>query len=500
MSICFHDILMTDRQDPWLTSNFKGFCLDSRDVKSQQIFIALGSYSQPEKTVGFAKAALEKGALAIISEQPLLGVDSLVVADVRQKMGTWQKQYLQACSEQNMPKVIAVTGTNGKTTISRLVAELLMFSDQRCAVMGTTGNGILPHLTASTHTTVDALKLQSMLLDYAQLGAHWVSLEASSHGLDQGRLVGCEIEVAVYSNLSHDHLDYHHTLADYAAAKAKLFAFESLKVAVINVDDSYANVMLQAAKKNPAQPKVFTYSCHDVNADFYVSNIVFALDGVHFDLRTAQGTFNLTSPLLGQFNIDNLVASLAAVSAIGVDLDLVCNRLHQLIGAPGRMQVIRAQDRTFIVDYAHTPDALQQALKSIKKHVNGRLWVVFGCGGDRDRVKRAMMTRSALECADVSILTSDNPRTEAVQRIFSDMIQGIDFQGKQAYQIENRRDAIDYAVQQAKAGDIVLIAGKGHENYQDIAGIKHYFDDVIEVKNALEHSHTIRNNNYMLLG
>lgn len=499
MSVCFKDMCHVSSHQAWLDQPFYGFCLDSRVLKSGQIFIALNSYSQPEKTATFAKTAMEQGALGVISESSIDQMDTLVIADVRQKMGQWQQQYLQHTLKIAPPKIIAVTGTNGKTTISRLVAELLTFAGHTVAVMGTTGHGILPHLTPSTHTTLDALQLQQYLAQYKQQGAEYVSLEASSHGLDQGRLVGCDIEVAIYSNLSHDHLDYHHTFEQYAAAKAKLFSFSSLKTAIINIDDTYAEVMQTAAKNNPAEPKVITYSRQHHHADLYVTQVAFGLHGVTFNLHSPQGVLSVVSPLLGQFNIDNLLASLATVYALGIDFRQVVSRLPDLIGAPGRMQVIADANRVFIVDYAHTPDALEQALISVRKHVAGKLWVAFGCGGDRDRTKRPIMTNIALSQADVVILTSDNPRTENLAHIFNDMTTGIDFSSYSAYQIDNRREAIAYMVKHAQAGDVVVLAGKGHENYQDIQGIKHFFDDTIEIKTALQQKEMI-SKTYVALG
>ncbi|MBF7688699.1 UDP-N-acetylmuramoyl-L-alanyl-D-glutamate--2,6-diaminopimelate ligase [Acinetobacter rathckeae] len=499
MSICFKDLCDVPSDQVWLTQPFTGFCLDSRELKEGQIFIALNSYSQPEKTVLFAQKARQQGALGVISESVLDQVGSLVITDVRQKIGQWQQQYLQHSLNMPPPKVVAVTGTNGKTTISRLVAEILTFVGHTVAIMGTTGHGILPNLTPSTHTTLDALQLQKYLAQYKQQGAEYVSLEASSHGLEQGRLVGCDIEVAIYSNLSHDHLDYHHTFEQYAAAKAKLFEFSTLKAAVINLDDAYADVMLTAAKNNPAQPKIITYAENRSDADFYVTNVEFVLHGVNFDLHSPQGVKAVSSPLLGQFNIDNLLASLATVYALGFDINQVISRLPELVGAPGRMQMIADSNRVFIVDYAHTPDALEQALSSVKKHVAGKLWVAFGCGGDRDRTKRPIMTKIALSQADVVVLTSDNPRTESLEQIFNDMIQGLDFTSHTAYKIDNRRDAIAYITQHAQAGDVVVIAGKGHENYQDIQGVKHFFDDTVEIKTALEQKESL-SKKYVALG
>ncbi len=484
MTICFNEIYSLTSTADWMTQPFQGFNLDSRYIAKGQIFIALTSYSQPEKTIQFAQSALDRGALAVISEMDLNLANAVTIPNVRQLMGKWQKQYLQATLPVNPARVIAVTGTNAKTTISRLIAELLMLQGKKCAVMGTTGNGILPNLEASSHTTLDALHLQNALHDYAQQGAEFASIEASSHGLEQGRLNGCDIEIAAYSNLSRDHLDYHKTLEAYAEAKSRLFAFESLKVAIINIDDEHASVMLNAARQNPAQPKILSYSTTQ-KADYEVRDIQYSLNGAHFKLITAEAVFEVHSPLLGHFNIENIVASLIAAEQAGFALADLIAVTPELKGAPGRMQVIRDGERLFVVDYAHTPDALIQVLETLKRHVSKNLWAVFGCGGDRDRGKRPLMTQAALDYADVALITSDNPRTENPEQIFADMKAGIQFAGHIVHEIHDRREAIKFAVQQAQDGDIVVIAGKGHENYQEIDGVRHWFDDVVEVQSAI---------------
>ncbi len=487
MSICFQQISSVAQDYVWAKQAFQGFCLDSRKLRKGQIFIALGSYSQPEKIRQFAQDALDQGALAVIAEQVLNIPHTLYCPELRQYLGAWQQCYLQLSAPRNILPVIAVTGTNGKTTISRLVAELLSMNQQRCALMGTTGNGIFPNLTASTHTTLDALQLQTALYDYAGQDASYAALEASSHGLDQARLNGCDIQIAVYSNLSRDHLDYHGSFEAYAAAKARLFAFPSLKVAIINADDRYASIMLQAAQHNPAQPRILTYRCNSASdqlADYSAEHIRYNVSGTQFILRTAQGEYAINSPFLGQFNIENLLASLIAVEQAGVSLASVIQAIPQLQGAPGRMQVLRDADRLFVVDYAHTPDALAQVLMTLKHHCTAQLWVVFGCGGDRDRGKRPLMSQVALEHADQVCFTLDNPRAEDPAQIFADMRQVKDVACIQ--QIDDRRAAIRYMVAHAQTGDIVLIAGKGHENYQEINGVRHWFDDAVELQAAID--------------
>ncbi|CAB1208145.1 UDP-N-acetylmuramoyl-L-alanyl-D-glutamate--2,6-diaminopimelate ligase [Acinetobacter bouvetii] len=488
MSITFQDLYTAPKIAGWMTKPFSGFGLDSRKVEAGQIFIALTSFSQPEKTVQFAQSALAHGALAVVSETDLGLENSIVVPNVRHLMGYWQKQYLQATQPVAATRIIAVTGTNGKTTISRLIAELLMLQGRKCAVMGTTGNGILPNLEASSHTTLDALQLQNSLHEYAQAGAEFAAIEASSHGLEQGRLNGCVIEIAAYSNLSRDHLDYHGTLEAYAAAKSLLFQFTSLKVAIINIDDAHAQVMLDAAKANSAQPRILTYSTTQA-ADYQVQDIQYSLNGAKFKLVTTQGEFEVNSPLLGHFNVENIVASLIAAEQAGFNLADLIAVAPQLKGAPGRMQVLRDDQRLFVVDYAHTPDALIQVLQTLKRHVTQNLWAVFGCGGDRDRGKRPLMTQAALDHADVALITSDNPRTENPEQIFADMKAGIQFDHHVVHEIHDRREAIKFAVKNAQAGDIVVIAGKGHENYQEIDGVRHWFDDVVEVQSAIDAQH-----------
>ncbi len=332
------------------------------------------------------------------------------------------------------------------------------------------------------------MNLQSALHEYAQQGAEFAAIEASSHGLEQGRLNGCDIEIAAYSNLSRDHLDYHGTLEAYADAKSCLFKFPTLKVAIINLDDAYAEIMLDAAKANSAQPKILTYSTTQA-ADYQVKDIQYSLNGANFKLITAQGEFAVQSPLLGHFNVENLVASLVSAEQAGFDLAALIAVVAQLKGAPGRMQVIRDAERLFVVDYAHTPDALTQVLKTLKRHVAQNLWAVFGCGGDRDRGKRPLMTQAALDGADVALLTSDNPRTENPEQIFADMKNGIAFSTHLVHEIHDRREAIKFAVKNAQAGDIVVIAGKGHENYQEVDGVRHWFDDVVEVQSAIDAQH-----------
>lgn len=482
----------------WAEQSFNGFCLDSRHVQTGQIFIALqGLNNDRQATQHYIQQALQQGAIGVLTEVEHVQQDHVFfVENLRQVLGGLQQSFLQTARPQALARTVAVTGTNGKTTVSRLIAELLTLLGQPTAVMGTTGNGILPNLQTSSHTTLDALHFQQMYYDLSRQGAKFLALEASSHGIEQGRLAGTPIEVAAFTNLSRDHLDYHKTLENYAKAKAGLFDFPSLKHVVINQEDAHAAIMLEHAANNPAKPQIWRYSVDHQHADYFISDLTFSLQGATFSLHHLHEQFNVHSPLLGHFNVENILAAIICVEKLGFALNEIVALVPQLKGAPGRMQTISDQGRLFIVDYAHTPDALQQVLTSLQHHVEGQLWAVFGCGGDRDRGKRPLMTQAALNYADKVILTTDNPRTEAPEQIFADMKNKINFHGHPVEEIHDRREAIKFAVKHAQPGDIVVIAGKGHENYQEIEGVRHWFDDVVEVQSALEIQHHRLPTNY----
>ncbi len=473
--------------------------LDSRQVKAGSLFFAiLGTAphsslaERHSKAAHFIQQAIAQGAAVVLSEADpaLLGLDHpqlLYLADLRARIGAISRRFNQRLQPLPAPtRVAAVTGTNGKTTVTRLIAELLTLSGQPSAVLGTTGNGILPDLIPSTHTTLDALQLQNHLHDYAAQGAKFALLEASSHGLEQHRLSGTPIEVAIFTNLTRDHLDYHGTFEAYAAAKARLFdprVFPALKYAIVNVDDPAYAVMLQPLS---ADVVVWRYSMQETSAaEFYVLDASFSLKGALLSIQTPLGALTIQSPLLGRFNVANLLAAIAGALALGLTLDQVTAAVPQLVGAAGRMQLIADDDLLLIVDYAHTPDAISQVLASLRPHTAGRLTCVVGCGGDRDRGKRPLMTRAALDGADLVIITADNPRSETIDAIIADMLQDVDEADRAKITVEpDRRTAIRLAVSQSKLGDAVVVAGKGHENYQEISGVRHWFDDAVELAQA----------------
>jgi UDP-N-acetylmuramoyl-L-alanyl-D-glutamate--2,6-diaminopimelate ligase len=481
------------------TTSILRLALDSRDVERGTLFFALlGSAPNTSITERHSKAsyyiqqAIAQGAAVVLSEvdPALLGLNLphlLHVADLRARIGAVSRRFNQLTQPlPTITRVAAVTGTNGKTTVTRLIAELLTLSGQSSAVLGTTGNGILPNLTPSTHTTLDALLLQSHLHDYAAQGAKFALLEASSHGLEQHRLTGTPIEVAIFTNLTRDHLDYHGTFEAYAEAKARLFdpnVFPELRYAIVNADDPAYVLMLKPLGKDVA---VWRYSTQTTSgADFYVLASSFSLKGAQLSIQTPRGVLTVQSPLLGRFNVANLLAAIAGGFALGLSLNQISAAIPQLVGAAGRMQLIADDDLLLIVDYAHTPDAISQVLASLRPHTAGRLTCVVGCGGDRDRGKRPLMTRAALEGADQVIITADNPRGETVDDIIADMLHGLTADDLTKIIIEpDRRMAIRLAVRDSRRGDAVVIAGKGHENYQEISGVRHWFDDAVELQQA----------------
>ena len=505
---------------------FEQFCLDSRQLAFNDVFVLLKSHTpncqksrdylyQAAQNAAFILAEIDPRALLTkanvpphanlaltddnaesIAQQQLdrLPCPVLYVRNIRDFLGDLIQARLQYQQPVTLPTVVAVTGTNGKTTISQLVAQLTQLTGMSSAVMGTAGNGRLGALMQASHTTGDALAVQQFLYQMGTENAELLALEASSHGLDQQRLQGMPVSVAIYTNLSRDHLDYHADMAEYAAAKAKLFDqahFPDLTHAIINIDDEHAQIMLDTAQAS--QLTVWTYSLDAAkSATFVAAEIKPSLQGVEIALRTdfsdeKVNSLDIVSPLLGRFNVANLLAAIAAAVALGISLERIAAVIPQLQGAVGRMQRVPSNDGCFIVDYAHTPDALSQVLASLKTHCKGQLWAVFGCGGDRDAGKRPLMAQAGLAGADNVVLTADNPRTEDPNVILQDMQAGMTNEQYQRAHIEPaRQTAIEYAVNQAAPDDIVVIAGKGHETYQEINHVRYDFDDSVILQNALK--------------
>jgi UDP-N-acetylmuramoyl-L-alanyl-D-glutamate--2,6-diaminopimelate ligase len=377
--------------------------------------------------------------------------------------------------------MVGVTGTNGKTTTSCLVAQLGRSLGKPCGVIGTLGASLGEEVTEAGNTTPDPVSLQRQLAEWRDRGVVTVAMEVSSHALVQGRVGGVEFETAVFTNISHDHLDYHGSMEAYSRAKLQLFATEGLQHAVVNADDGMAPQVRSVIAEGV---EVVTYSATGRSADVRLIAPRFLQDGVHGELHTPWGNGEFVSPLPGDFNLANLAAAVSALVLAGEELNAVLEAVSALNPVPGRMQIIpNALGFQVIVDYAHTPDALEQVLRALKTHVAGNLIVVFGCGGDRDREKRQVMGRVACQHADRVVLTSDNPRGENPMQILRDIETGCsgDYQ-----LVEDRAAAITRAVAAAVPGDCSVIAGKGHETYQIVEGERLPFSDEEQARDAIQ--------------
>jgi UDP-N-acetylmuramoyl-L-alanyl-D-glutamate--2,6-diaminopimelate ligase len=383
-----------------------------------------------------------------------------------------------------------VTGTNGKTSVTQWIARCLTELGRRCAVVGTLGNGFPGALAASPNTTPDALSLHRDLARYCSQGARAAAMEVSSIGLDQGRVEGVKFDVAVFTNLTRDHLDYHGSMEAYAAAKARLFAARELEYAVLNLDDAFGRELARRLRGGTVQRIGYTLQPAVVGVDLDLllaaRRVAATPAGLHFTAATPWGEAHVDAPLVGRFNVANLLAVLATLLASGVSLADAEARLSRLAPPPGRMQMQGGSGEPLvIVDYAHTPDALEQALAALRETAavrGGRLVCVFGCGGDRDPGKRPQMGAIAARLADRVIVTSDNPRGENPDAIIDAVLAGA---GCDAGAQRDRGAAIAQAVAAAAAQDVVLIAGKGHETYQEIQGRRLPFSDVDHAAAAL---------------
>lgn len=381
-------------------------------------------------------------------------------------------------------KLVGVTGTNGKTTTTHLIEFLLAQAQLPTALMGTLYTRWPSYQQTAVHTTPFAVDLQQHLAAAVAAGCQFGVMEVSSHALAQERVRGCSFDVAVFTNLTQDHLDFHANLDDYFGAKARLFNPDYLQGrAVINLDDSYGQKLIEQL----AGKDIWTYSTSNQAADLWTSQLVYRPTGVSGSLHTPQGQVDFHSPLVGQFNVANLLAAVGATLHLGLDLTSIAQALPRFYGVPGRMEQVQVQpdqDMSVIVDYAHTPDSLENMLRAARPFIKGKMICVFGCGGDRDRTKRPQMGQIAARLADQVVVTSDNPRTENPEQILQDILSGIPTQVQPLVQVE-RHQAIHAAILQAQPGDGVLIAGKGHEDYQILGSEKIHFDDREEARAAL---------------
>ncbi|WP_206613598.1 UDP-N-acetylmuramoyl-L-alanyl-D-glutamate--2,6-diaminopimelate ligase [Parahaliea mediterranea] len=472
---------LLERELP-VDANISGICLDSRRVRAGDVFLAIAGAVHDGRA--FIEQAVANGAAAVVADAPVAGfVDAVPVPlveipDLSQEAGAIAARFYG--DPTRTMRVVGVTGTNGKTTTSRLVAQLLRAGGRPCGVIGTLGAALDDRVAEAVNTTPDAVGLQACFADWREHGVRDAAMEVSSHALVQGRVAGVHFDTAVFTNLSRDHLDYHGDMEAYARAKLRLFASEGLRHALVNHDDAYGGVFRATA----AAPTVLSYSAAgDRAADLYIDNLRYSTSGATGRLHTPWGVGEFVSPLPGVFNVANLMAAVGCTVLAGDELSAVLGRLAGLRPVPGRLQSV-ANDcgLQVLVDYAHTPDALEQVLRALRPNVAGRLITVVGCGGDRDAGKRPVMGRLACELSDAVVLTSDNPRSEDPESIIDDIAAGCvgPFQRE-----TDRASAIALAIAAAAPGDCVLIAGKGHEDYQIIEGQRLHFSDVEQAELAL---------------
>jgi len=458
---------------------------DSRQVVKGSIFFAIRGDRMDGNQ--FIPEAIQRGAIAIVSDQPgksrpdVLYVET---ANVRIALANCARRFYGA--PDTKLNLLGVTGTNGKTTVTRIIKHLLDDGNDKCGLIGTIDYVVGKRVLPSHKTTPEVDEIFALLAEMVESDCDSAVMEVSSHGVDQNRTFGLHYETLAFLNLSQDHLDYHGDMESYFNVKARLFQGIDNplpKHAVINLDDAHGTELMQ--RLDPAV-RVFTFSVKGEKADFVASRVQVSAKSTRFVLETPEGTFVVNMPLLGSFNVSNAVAALACAYASGRNLIELVRKLSDVPAVPGRMEVVdEGQGFLTIVDYAHTHDALEKLLHTVRSLTDGRMIVVFGCGGDRDREKRPLMMETVCRYADSVIATSDNPRTEAQSRIFDDMLRGVDGHTHVQF-VQDREAAIREAIESANTGDAVVIAGKGHETFQIVENSMIPFDDRLVARASLK--------------
>lgn len=463
-----------------------GLVQDSRVVQPGDAFVAIAGFGA--HGLGFVEQARAAGASTILFEPPAPAelpapADAIAVPGLRARMGGMADRF-NAHPSRDM-KMVGVTGTNGKTSTVQLLAQAWHLCGLRSGSIGTLGAGLYGNVVTTGFTTPLVLQMHALLAELRDAGAQAVAMEVSSHALDQGRVDGVHFDVAVFTNLTRDHLDYHGDMATYGAAKARLFAREGLQAAVVNLDDAFGRDLLASL---PAQVRAISVTSRGAeNASLRAEQLRMDVAGIAFDLVIDAQRYAVQSRLLGRFNVDNLLAVAGALYALDESPAEIANLLSQLQPIHGRMNRLGGENGKplVVIDYAHTPDAMEQALSSLREHAPSRLVCVFGCGGERDTGKRPQMARIAERLADVVIVTDDNPRGENGDAIVADILAGFE-RPADAIVLRDRAQAIALAIGEAGANDIVLVAGKGHEPYQEVAGVQHDFDDTVVARRQLD--------------
>ena len=452
-----------------LGMKIQGISYDSRTVRDGELFIAIRGYETDGHE--YIEDALKNGAVCIICEEaPKVSIPYILVEDSRKVLASASVVWFG--SPATNLKLIGVTGTNGKTSVTNLIKHILEESSgSKVGLIGTNGNFIGNRELPTEHTTPESYEMQKLLDKMVLEGCEYVVMEVSSHALYLSRVYGLEYEIGVFTNLTPEHLDFHGTMEAYADAKALLFP--NCKKSVINIDDPYADLMISKSKG-----PVMTYAINNSSADMIGKDIKLQADRVEFCTLSVGDINRVELPIPGVFSVYNSLASLATSVLLGYDINEIIPTLRTYEGVKGRAEVVpTGLDYTVLVDYAHTPDALRNIITAARDFAKNRVVVVFGCGGDRDKAKRPLMGKIASELSDFAIITSDNPRTEEPGSIINEIVSGIDRSFSSYLVIESRREAICTALDTLNSGDVLIIAGKGHETYQIHGSEKIYFDD-----------------------
>ena len=483
---------IADSELPVLHMAITGIQMDSRLLRKGDLFIACfgrnhdaRNYVDQAIAVGSSAVLVESGGewhgLEVRANVPIIAIDNLAT-----KISEIGNRFFGKPSEKL--NVIGITGTNGKTSCSQFIAQSLFGLGYKCSVIGTLGYGLPGELKETTLTTPDALLTQKVLSEMVNTNIGNVAMEVSSVGLHQKRVFSVQFDTAIFTNLSRDHLDYHKSMEDYAENKKELFTMPGLKAAIINLDDTFAVSVINSIASNV---EVFTYSVNNKNASVYAEDLNLSRNGYNAKICTPIGKGKISGKLIGYFNFSNVLAVVAFLVHFSskkndIDIAIICEKISNLQSVAGRMEIIGDKsDITVVVDYAHTPDSLKNALTALQHHFRGKVWCVFGCGGNRDQGKRPMMGEIAEKYADHLIVTDDNPRNEEGDNIVHHILSGMNNQ-RAASVIRDRAKAIALAISHANPQDVVLIAGKGHEAYQDVSGIKNIFSDSKQVRLGLQ--------------
>ncbi len=479
-----------------ISLNVSGIKYDSRSVTKDDLFICLKGQHFDGKD--FVNEAINRGVLGIVAEKEISGLPKdkvlIVVKDTYKTLGKVSSNFYDHPSKKVL--LIGVTGTNGKTTITYILESIFRFAGYNTGVIGTINCRYNNEVIPSVHTTPISSDLQKIMYEMVDAGVEVIIMEVSSHSLVQGRVSECEFDVSIFTNLTNEHLDFHKTMEEYFKAKSLLFKNmveikkEKLlskpfgeKCCVINLDDDWGNQMAsECSIKN-----VFTFG-KNKTSKFKWNGVKPSLDGTNFEIKFNGSIISIYTPLIGEYNISNVVASFVASYSQKIDIAKIVEGIKNVPPIAGRLEKIQTNQKfNILIDYAHTPDALEKVIKVIKKLPHRKLIVVFGCGGDRDRTKRPLMGSIATSLSDYVILTSDNPRTEDPEKIILDIEVGIKRINKTNYEIcVDRKEAIFRAIKFASEGDIILLAGKGHENYQIVGEKKIHFDEREIVKEGLK--------------